>query len=171
MSTDPSSRFISESAIEEARKEQDAWKRAYESNKPPDNETYDPRTLYERLQEQKLKKSEALAESRKAANQIHKLDYEETRFLESVQEAERLKQLERKRNEQAELTKFKEQMAQQQAKPVRKPQTGLKRERLADKVSGIVRHKPKCEDSPCKRPKQESVLGSLAAYESDSDSD
>ncbi|KAJ2848049.1 hypothetical protein IWW36_003525 [Coemansia brasiliensis] len=190
--TDPSSRFISESAIEEARSErQEAWKRAYESGKPSAPEAdYDPRTLYERLQEQKLKKSEALAESRRAANQIHKLDDEETRFLDSVHEAERLKQMERKRKEQEELAKFKEQMAQKQqakdeAKPLQKPQgVARSKERPAGvmaKVSGAVRHRPKGKadnkedvaESPHKRRKQEkgsTLLGSLAAYESESDS-
>ncbi|KAI9505870.1 NEFA-interacting nuclear protein NIP30, partial [Coemansia spiralis] len=107
-----SSRFISESAIEEARKEREtAWKRAYETadgkHAPPDQE-YDPRTLYEQLQEQKRRKTEAYAESRRFANQIRKLDTEEIEFLETVDEENIKKYENSRRSEISELAKFKE---------------------------------------------------------------
>ncbi|KAJ1994972.1 hypothetical protein GGI25_001274 [Coemansia spiralis] len=111
---DPSSRFISESAIEEARKEREtAWKRAYETadgkDAPPDQE-YDPRTLYEQLQEQKRRKTEAYAESRRFANQIRKLDTEEIEFLETVDEENIKKYENSRRSEISELAKFKEEI-------------------------------------------------------------
>ncbi|KAJ2157581.1 hypothetical protein GGF46_004399 [Coemansia sp. RSA 552] len=120
-STDPSSRFISESTIEEARKERgEAWKRAYEAGStseapppPPPDADYDPRTLYERLQEQRAIKGDALAESRRFANQIRKLDTDELEFLDEVDERERKKQLEQQQKERSALAEFNEKVAEQ----------------------------------------------------------
>ncbi|KAJ1961169.1 hypothetical protein GGI12_003398 [Dipsacomyces acuminosporus] len=117
--TDPNSRFISESAINEARKErEEAWRKAYEagetSTPAPDNPDYDPRTLYERLQEQRQRKEEAYAESRRFGNQIRKLDVEETEFLDSVGDVARERSLEQKRKDLLELEKFKTQVASKQ---------------------------------------------------------
>ncbi|KAJ2491902.1 hypothetical protein IWW37_001874 [Coemansia sp. RSA 2050] len=116
-STDPSSRFISESAIEEARREREAaWKKAYESGNtstaaPPESE-YDPRTLYERLKEQRQKKDESYAESRRFANQIKKLDPEETDFLEAIDEHALEKQRAERQAEMLALAQFKDQVAE-----------------------------------------------------------
>ncbi|KAJ2265587.1 hypothetical protein EV176_005885, partial [Coemansia sp. RSA 451] len=119
-STDPSSRFISESAIDDARKErEDAWKKAYESGTaPPADPDYESRTLYEQLQEQRTKKNEAMAESRRFANQIRMLDDGETEFLDSVDEHEREQQVARKREEMAALAEFKDKVAERQQQHV-----------------------------------------------------
>ncbi|KAJ2549947.1 hypothetical protein EV175_004251 [Coemansia sp. RSA 1933] len=109
--TDPNSRFISANAIEEARKErEDAWKRAYDSSEeaPPPEPDYDPRTLYERLQEQKRRKTESYEESRRFANQIRKLDTDEVDFLDTVEDEEGKQYLEARRAEAEQLAKFKD---------------------------------------------------------------
>ncbi|KAJ2822755.1 hypothetical protein IWW50_004078 [Coemansia erecta] len=152
---DPSSRFISETDIDEARKEREsAWKQAYESNTkttqpPPDptTDTYDPRTLYERLQAERSKKSDAIAESRRFANQIRKLDDGETEFLDSVDEHERQRLRERKREEMAELAEFKDKVAERGRKGVKpgvvkaEPKAMKKTnvESILARVSGSVR--------------------------------
>ncbi|KAJ2743363.1 hypothetical protein GGI20_003799 [Coemansia sp. BCRC 34301] len=117
MSTDPSSRFISESAIEDARREREAaWQKAYESGDAPSSAPvdpeYDPRTLYERLKEQRQKKDESYAESRRFANQIKTLDPEETEFLESINEHALEKQRAERQAEILALARFKDQVAE-----------------------------------------------------------
>ncbi|KAJ1770328.1 hypothetical protein LPJ74_003279 [Coemansia sp. RSA 1843] len=113
--TDPSSRFISANDIEEARKEREnAWKHAYD--KPEDEldgqgvpeQEYDPRTLYERLQEQKRRKTEAHEESRRFANQIRKLDIDEIEFLDAVDDEEGKRYTEARRAEAEQLAKYKD---------------------------------------------------------------
>ncbi|KAJ1856733.1 hypothetical protein GGH12_000412 [Coemansia sp. RSA 1822] len=202
-STDPSSRFISESAIDDARKErQDAWKKAYESGTvPPADPDYESRTLYEQLQEQRTKKSEAMAESRRFANQIRMLDDGETEFLDSIDEHEREQQLARKREEMAALAEFKDKVAERQQRPVgralpknqAKPlpnQTKLGSVRtssILSKISGSVRRREQStpivehtqaveadDDGARKRQKSDGgsqLLSALASYASDSDSD
>ncbi|KAJ1899736.1 hypothetical protein LPJ81_004082, partial [Coemansia sp. IMI 209127] len=113
--TDPNSRFISANAIEEARKErEDAWKRAYDNTEgeqgAPEQE-YDPRTLYEQLQEQKRKKTETYEESRRYANQIRKLDTDEVEFLDTVDDEEGKRYTEVRRAEAEQLAKFKDDLA------------------------------------------------------------
>ncbi|KAJ2657859.1 hypothetical protein IWW48_004323 [Coemansia sp. RSA 1200] len=115
--TNPNSRFISADAIEEARKEREAaWKRAYDKSDdsgggsqdggPPQD--YDPRTLFERLQEQKRRKTEAYEESRRFANQIRKLDTDEIEFLDTVQDAEDRKHADARRDDAEQLARFKD---------------------------------------------------------------
>lgn len=62
-----SSRFASEKSIQEAQeRRKEEWQKAYErmGQKPPEKEpeAYDPRTLYEKLQEQKASKQSAFEE-------------------------------------------------------------------------------------------------------------
>ncbi|KAJ2783993.1 hypothetical protein H4R18_001385 [Coemansia javaensis] len=127
MSSDhPASRFISESAIEEARAaREEAWARAYASGgaaaPAPDAEEYDPRTLYERLQEQRARKSEAYAESKRFANQIRRLGADETDFLDAVDDLEHRRLLEQSRHESLALSEFKDKVAQRRARPAAAP--------------------------------------------------
>ncbi|KAJ2901093.1 hypothetical protein IWW38_000058 [Coemansia aciculifera] len=123
--TDPSTRFISESVIEDARREREAaWQKAYESGEvsssapPPTDADYDPRTLYERLKEQRQKKDESYAESRRFANQIKTLDSEETEFLESIDEHALEKQRAERQAEVLALAQFKDQVAERRQPPL-----------------------------------------------------
>ncbi|KAK4048750.1 hypothetical protein OIV83_004516 [Microbotryomycetes sp. JL201] len=96
------SRFVSSKTLEEAKAKRDAeWRAAYEriGQEPPpkqDDEPYDGRSLYEKLQEQKLKKQEAFDEQLKFKNQFRALDADEIDFLDSlvddVNDEERRKQ-------------------------------------------------------------------------------
>ncbi|OTF70640.1 FAM192A-like protein [Euroglyphus maynei] len=76
--------FVSESVLDEQRKHrQEEWLKNRKESDPieaPEPE-YDPRTLYERLQEQKQKKQEEFDESRKMKNLVKVLDNDEIEFL------------------------------------------------------------------------------------------
>ncbi|KAJ2877248.1 hypothetical protein GGH93_000132 [Coemansia aciculifera] len=139
-STDPSSRFISESVIEEARQEREAaWQKAYESGDtsaaPPAESEYDPRTLYERLKEQRQKKDESYTESRRFANQIKKLDPEETEFLESIDEHALEKQRAERQAEILALAQFKDQVAEKRQTST---STSSSRAQLASSKEGRI---------------------------------
>lgn len=79
--------FVSESAIEEQKKKrQEEWERTRKPDDPLEapEEVYDPRSLYERLQEQKMKKEADFEEKNKLQNLIPKLDDEEVQYLQAV---------------------------------------------------------------------------------------
>ncbi|KAF9185279.1 hypothetical protein BGZ51_002754 [Haplosporangium sp. Z 767] len=67
---------------------------------------YDPRTLYERLQEQKQKKQDAFAEATKFGNLIHRIDNDEFDFLNTLESDEVKKRKELAEQEEEELKKF-----------------------------------------------------------------
>ncbi|KAF9209066.1 hypothetical protein BGZ49_006475 [Haplosporangium sp. Z 27] len=113
-------------SIEEARKNrQEEWKKAYENkeNPPPlqEEETYDPRTLFERLQEQKQKKADAFAEATKFGNLIHKIDNDEFDFLRNLEDEEAEKKRQRDEQEQEELKKFRMNVQIKSAPPPPQP--------------------------------------------------
>ncbi|XP_012539293.1 PSME3-interacting protein [Monomorium pharaonis] len=105
-----SSGFISEAEIAEQRRmRQEEWERVRTADQPleaPD-ESYDPRSLYERLQEQKNKRDIEYEEAHKLKNMIKGLDDDEVEFLDLVDrtkmEEERKKNLE----EEKEMRDFK----------------------------------------------------------------
>ncbi|KAF9156992.1 hypothetical protein BG015_008495 [Linnemannia schmuckeri] len=97
--------------LEEARKaRREEWEKAYanKENPPPIQEEvpYDPRTLYERLQEQKQKKNDAFAEATKFGNLIHKIDNDEFDFLSSLEDEEAKKKREQAEQEAEALKAF-----------------------------------------------------------------
>ncbi|KAJ2081248.1 hypothetical protein H4R24_002467 [Coemansia sp. RSA 988] len=148
--TDPNSRFISESSIEEAQKErEEAWKRAYEAGTAPTpvpDSDYDPRTLYERLQEQRAKKEDAYTESRRFANQIRKLDTEEIEFLDTVDELEKKKQFDQKQSEKLALAEFNIKVADRHKRPAnimskRPTKSQRSSASVESKLSGLIRRR------------------------------
>ncbi|XP_015510535.1 PSME3-interacting protein isoform X1 [Neodiprion lecontei] len=105
-----SSGFISEAEITELRKaRQEEWDRVRSADQPLEapEEPYDPRSLYERLQEQKGKRDMEYEEAHKLKNMIKGLDDDEVEFLDLVDrtklEEERKKNLE----EEKEMRDFK----------------------------------------------------------------
>ncbi|CAL1278486.1 unnamed protein product [Larinioides sclopetarius] len=80
-------KFITESEVEELKKKrQEEWEKVRKPDDPEEapEEEYDPRSLYERLQEQKDLKQSELEESRRLKNLIKGLDDDEVAFLELV---------------------------------------------------------------------------------------
>ncbi|KAJ6220462.1 hypothetical protein RDWZM_006274 [Blomia tropicalis] len=80
-------KFLTEAQIEEKRAQrQEEWDRTRKESDPIEapEEEYDPRTLYQRLQEQKMKKQEEFEESKKLKNLIKGLDNDEIEFLHAI---------------------------------------------------------------------------------------
>ncbi|GAA6021187.1 hypothetical protein JCM10207_008348 [Rhodosporidiobolus poonsookiae] len=113
LSSGVASRFVSSTALEEAKKKREAeWKAAYEriGEAPPpveESTTYDPRSLYERLQENKSKKQEAFEEQLKFKNHFRALDEEEIDFLDTMIDESNEEEKARKRQIQEEMAQFK----------------------------------------------------------------
>lgn len=90
-------------------------------------EEYDPRTLYERLKEQRDKKQEEFEESKKFKHSIKTLDNDEVEFLSKVDE-HKLNELIAKQNEEKRaIEEFKKQLADQTQAEQEKKQGEFKR--------------------------------------------
>ncbi|KAG0078532.1 hypothetical protein BGZ92_001434 [Podila epicladia] len=105
--------------LDEARKErQEAWDKAYKNseNPPPIQEEvpYDPRTLYERLQEQKQKKDDAFAEATK-------FDNDEFDFLSTLESEEAQKKRDLADQEAKDLETFRQNQLKTQPLPEPSP--------------------------------------------------
>ncbi|MBN3321039.1 F192A protein, partial [Atractosteus spatula] len=94
-------KFVSEAELDEQRKRrQEEWEKVRKPDDPEEcpEEEYDPRSLYERLQEQKEKKQQEYEEQYKFKNMVKGLDEDETHFLDEVSRQQLL--LERQRREE-----------------------------------------------------------------------
>ncbi|XP_069355730.1 uncharacterized protein [Maniola hyperantus] len=83
-----SSGFISESEIMEARRRrQEEWEKVRTEDQPKEapEESYDTRPLFQRLEEQRLKKDAEYEEAHKLKNMIRGLDDDEVGFLDLVE--------------------------------------------------------------------------------------
>ncbi|XP_011869927.1 PREDICTED: protein FAM192A [Vollenhovia emeryi] len=128
-----SSGFISEAEIAEQRRmRQEEWERVRTADQPLEapEETYDPRSLYERLQEQKNKRDIEYEEAHKLKNMIKGLDDDEVEFLDLVDrtkmEEERKKNLE----EEKEMRDFKAAVA------------SLQEQKLSEKLKQELKNPP-----------------------------
>ena len=74
------------------------------SNVP--SEPYDPRTLYERLQEQKTMKEDAIKEAMRFSNLVKRVDDEEMEYYRSLTDTQLQAELEKKRQEMKELEEY-----------------------------------------------------------------
>ncbi|KAF5304790.1 hypothetical protein FQR65_LT07807 [Abscondita terminalis] len=152
-----SSGFITENEIAEARKKkQEEWERVRKADDPIEapEQPYDPRSLYERLQEQKQRKDLEYEEAHKLKNMIKGLDDDEIEFLDLVDRtklaADRRKNLE----EERELSDYRNRVAHLQEKS------------LDQKLqSDIVVNKPKAIAG--NRPSQTKLLKGVIVTKSD----
>ncbi|XP_034946977.1 PSME3-interacting protein isoform X2 [Chelonus insularis] len=183
-----SSGFISESELSEQRRlRQEEWERVRTSDQPLERpeEKYDPRSLYEKLQEQKTKRDLEYEEAHKLKNMIKGLDDDEVEFLDLVDrtklEEERKKNLE----EAKEMRDFKAAVASLQEKSLderlklelKSPQStnksnssGNGRNSQVRLLAGVVVKKSdKTEKSPKESPPSESkgVKRKLSETQSD----
>ncbi|NXU59028.1 F192A protein, partial [Turnix velox] len=69
-------------------------------------EAYDPRSLYERLQEQREKKQQEFEEQFKFKNMVRGLDEDETHFLDEVSRQQELLEKQRREEELKELNEY-----------------------------------------------------------------
>ncbi|KAI1890017.1 hypothetical protein AGOR_G00168870 [Albula goreensis] len=102
-------KFVSESELEEKRKKrQEEWEKVRKPEDPEEvpEEEYDPRSLFERLQEQKDKKQEEYEEQFKFKNMVKGLDEDETHFLDEVSRQQSLIEKQRRDEERQELQEY-----------------------------------------------------------------
>lgn len=105
--------FVSESDIEEKKKKrQEEWEKTRKPDDPLEapEEVYDPRTLYERLQEQKAKKDAELEEKNKLQNFIPRLDSDEAEYLQAVEKMKEEEELNKLNEERRAIEEYKEAM-------------------------------------------------------------
>uniref|UniRef100_A0A6A7FZ53 Protein FAM192A-like n=1 Tax=Hirondellea gigas TaxID=1518452 RepID=A0A6A7FZ53_9CRUS len=105
-----SQRFISESDIAAKKKElNDAWNATRgedDPENPPDEPAPDHRTLFHRLEEQKLKKQEDYEDAHRLKNMVRGLEDEEVQFLDMVDRTKMEQQRRLKNEETNALTEF-----------------------------------------------------------------
>ncbi|KAJ3284353.1 hypothetical protein HDU76_008311 [Blyttiomyces sp. JEL0837] len=105
------SRFISK-AIVEGDDSHEIPIGGADSSSTSSSAPYDPRTLYERLQEQKQKKDDEFAAKTKLGNLIKKLDPEEIEFLRNEEEKQKQKLQQEQQEVEANLAEFRKQAAE-----------------------------------------------------------
>ncbi|KAF4091605.1 hypothetical protein AMELA_G00038850 [Ameiurus melas] len=106
---DLSRKFVSESELEEKRKKrQEEWEKVRKPDDPEEvpEEEYDPRSLFEKLQEQKDKKQEEYEEQFKFKNMVKGLDEDEAHFLDEVSRQQCLVEKQRRDEEKQELQEY-----------------------------------------------------------------
>ncbi|XP_015729254.1 PSME3-interacting protein isoform X2 [Coturnix japonica] len=107
-------RFVSEAELEERRKRrQEEWEKVRKPEDPEEcpEEAYDPRSLYERLQEQREKKQQEFEEQFKFKNMVRGLDEDETNFLDEVSRQQELLEKQRREEEMKELNEYRSTLA------------------------------------------------------------
>ncbi|XP_068168383.1 PSME3-interacting protein [Antennarius striatus] len=120
---DLSRKFVSESELDEKRKKrQEEWEKVRKPDDPEEapEEEYDPRSLYERLQEQKDKKQEEFEEQFKFRNMVRGLDEDETSFLDEVSRQQCLVERQRRDEEKQELLEYRSALVKQASSESRK---------------------------------------------------
>ncbi|XP_073706507.1 PSME3-interacting protein [Garra rufa] len=106
---DLSRKFVSESELDEKRKKrQEEWEKVRKPDDPEEapEEEYDPRSLFERLQEQKDKKQEEYEEQFKFKNMVKGLDEDETSFLDEVSRQQCLIEKHRREEDAQEIKEY-----------------------------------------------------------------
>uniref|UniRef100_A0A3B4AJP9 FAM192A/Fyv6 N-terminal domain-containing protein n=1 Tax=Periophthalmus magnuspinnatus TaxID=409849 RepID=A0A3B4AJP9_9GOBI len=120
---DLSRKFVSESELDERRKKrQEEWEKVRKPDDPEEapEEVYDPRSLFERLQEQKDKKQEEFEEQFKFKNMVRGLDEDETSFLDEVSRQQSLVEKRRRDEEKLELAIAKHTAVENRREPEKK---------------------------------------------------
>ncbi|XP_055011468.1 PSME3-interacting protein isoform X1 [Boleophthalmus pectinirostris] len=120
---DLSRKFVSESELDERRKKrQEEWEKVRKPDDPEEapEEVYDPRSLFERLQEQKDKKQEEFEEQFKFKNMVRGLDEDETSFLDEVSRQQSLVEKRRRDEEKLELQEYRSAIAKHSASETRR---------------------------------------------------
>ncbi|XP_038126143.1 PSME3-interacting protein isoform X2 [Cyprinodon tularosa] len=113
---DLSRKFVSESELDERRKKrQEEWEKVRKPDDPEEapEEEYDPRCLYDRLQEQKDKKQQEYEEQFKFRNMVRGLDEDETSFLDEVSRQQVLVEKQRRDEEKKELLEYRSALQKQ----------------------------------------------------------
>ncbi|XP_053556218.1 PSME3-interacting protein [Bombina bombina] len=163
-------KFVTESEIEEIRKKrQEEWEKVRKPEDPEEcpEEVYDPRSLYEKLQEQKDKKQLEYEEQFKFKNMVRGLDEDETKFLDEVSRKQELIEKQRRDEEMKELNEFRnarskvassstdQKKREADKKPAGKPVETKTKFSQSKLLAGAVRHRSNSESSSAKKIKLE----------------
>ncbi|CAE6413074.1 unnamed protein product [Rhizoctonia solani] len=116
------SRFVTQTELDTAKeRREEQWKAAYArlGQEPPPRPTEDPeydgRSLYDRLQANKIAKQEQWEEKNKLSNQFRALEEDEIHFLDGLYDEKVTKERKRKEEENEELKGFREAVSQREA--------------------------------------------------------
>jgi hypothetical protein len=111
------SRFVTQDEVETAKARRDEqWKAAYArlGQEPPpqqQEDSYDGRSLAEKLAANRIAKQEEWEEKTKLANQFRALEEDEIMFLDSIRERQEEEERQRKERDGEEVKNFKEAVA------------------------------------------------------------
>ncbi|XP_044126709.1 PSME3-interacting protein [Bufo gargarizans] len=158
-------KFVTESELEEIRKKrQEEWEKVRKPEDPEEcpEEVYDPRSLYEKLQEQKEKKQQEYEEQFKFKNMVRGLDEEESNFLDEVSRKQELLEKQRREEEKKELNEFRNAQTiaatstehkkkDVEKKPLTKPLDNKNKFSQSKLLAGAVRHKSNSEGPGAKK--------------------
>ncbi|KAL4717479.1 hypothetical protein ACJJTC_000628 [Scirpophaga incertulas] len=147
-----SSGFISESEILEARRRrQEEWEKVRTEDQPKEapEEPYDTRPLYQRLEEQRLKREAEFEEAHKLKNMIKGLDDDEVGFLDLVERTKAKAAQEISLEDQKEIKEFRERVSnlteseeitrlRAQLAPARNTQSSSQNQK--NKLEGVSQH-------------------------------
>ncbi|XP_028814495.1 PSME3-interacting protein isoform X2 [Denticeps clupeoides] len=165
---DLSRKFVSESELEEKRKKrQEEWEKVRKPDDPEEvpEEEYDPRSLFERLQEQKDKKQEEFEEQFKFKNMVRGLDEDETSFLDEVSRQQVLVEKQRRDEDLQELKEYRtalkklastESQKEPEKRAIPKPSEHKSHLSQANLLAGAVKRRSSSQSSDgSKKPKVE----------------
>ncbi|KAM5263602.1 PSME3-interacting protein [Ctenodactylus gundi] len=156
-------RFVSEAELDERRKRrQEEWEKVRKPEDPKEcpEEVYDPRSLYERLQEQKDRKQQEYEEQFRFKNMVRGLDEDETNFLDEVSRQQELIEKQRREEELKELKEYRINLnkvgipadkKEMEKKPPVKPTETKNKFSQAKLLAGAVKHKSSESGSSVKR--------------------
>ncbi|XP_038610732.1 PSME3-interacting protein [Tachyglossus aculeatus] len=157
-------RFVSETELDERRKRrQEEWEKVRKPEDPEEcpEEEYDPRSLYERLQEQKDKKQQEYEEQFKFKNMVRGLDEDETNFLEEVTRQQELVEKQRREEDLKELKEYRSTLTkvggtldskkETERKLAAKPMENKNKFSQAKLLAGAVKHKSSESSNNVKR--------------------
>lgn len=155
-----SSGFVTETELAEARqKRQEEWEKVRQPEDPIERpeEPYDSRSLFDRLKEQRDKKDLEFEETQKLKNLIRGLDEDEVNFLDIVDKAKLDAEKKLQKQDDSELTEFRERVA-------------TLREQTIDKKINTEKTavKPRLAN-PSARPSQRSILAGIVRKRSAND--
>ncbi|XP_046539175.1 PSME3-interacting protein isoform X1 [Equus asinus] len=161
-------RFVSEAELDERRKRrQEEWEKVRKPEDPEEcpEEAYDPRSLYERLQEQKDRKQQEYEEQFKFKNMVRGLDEDETNFLDEVSRQQELIEKQRREEELKELKEYRsnlnkvgissENKKEVEKKVAVKPMETRNKFSQAKLLAGAVKHKSSESGNSVKRLKSD----------------
>ncbi|KAI8878375.1 hypothetical protein K501DRAFT_127541, partial [Backusella circina FSU 941] len=106
MSFNIKSSFVSRSVVEDNKETQIESDKKLETEGVVIQEEYDPRTLFERLQEQKNLKEEKFQEESRLSNLIKRVDEEEAEYFRTLSDEKEKLEFEMRRKEELELEDY-----------------------------------------------------------------